>query len=122
MFGALLSWVVSGGLSGITKSLQQAYETRMRAQTDSEKLATDLKIRELESRRDVILAAQSDRVERWVRVLFALPFVVYVNKLVLFDKVLGLGTTDPLSPMLTEVFWIILGGFFLISAAKVIRK
>lgn len=120
--GALLSWLVSGGLSGITKALQQAYEARLRAQTDSEKLATDLKIRELEARRDVILAGQSDKVERWVRVLFALPFVVYVNKLVLFDKVLGLGATDPLSPMLTEVFWIILGGFFLISAAKVIRK
>ena len=122
MFGTLLSWIASGGLSGITRALQQAYEAKLRAQTDADKLATDLKIRELESRRDVILAAQSDRVERWVRVAFAAPFAIYNAKLLIWDKTLGWGATDPLSPMLTEVFWIVLGGFFLVSVAKVIRK
>lgn len=122
MFGALLSWVASGGLSGITKALQQAYEARLRAQTDSEKLATDLKIRELEARRDVILTAQSDRFERWIRIGFALPFVAYNAKLVIWDKILEWGVTDPLSAELAYIQMTVLAGYFVLSTAKVIRK
>src|SRR5690606_13055368 len=122
MFARILAWVASGGLSGITTALQQAYEARLRAQTDSEKLATDLKIRELESRRDIILAAQADKYERWIRILIALPFVAYLWKLVVFDKILGMGATDALSPMLTQILWTVIGGYFVLATAKVIRK
>ena len=122
MLATILSWVAGGGLSGITKALQQAYEARLRAQTDSEKLAADMKIRELESRRDIILSAQADKYERWVRIMIAAPFVAYLWKLVLWDKVLGMGATDALSPMLTQILWTVIGGYFVLATAKVIRK
>lgn len=118
----MIAWLLSGGLSGITKALQQAYEARLRAQTDSEKLATDLKIRELEARRDVILTAQSDRFERWIRIGFALPFVAYNAKLVIWDKILEWGVTDPLSAELAYIQMTVLAGYFVLSTAKVIRK
>lgn len=122
MFARILAWVASGGLSGITTALQQAYEARLRAQTDSEKLATDLKIRELESRRDVILAAQADRYERWVRIGFATPFIAYNAKLLVYDKMLGWGVTDPLSPELSQIQMVVLGGYFLFATVKAVRK
>lgn len=122
MLARILSWVASGGLSSITQALQEAYEARLRAQTDSEKLATDLKIRELESRRDVIIAAQADRYERWVRIGFAAPFVAYNAKLLVYDKMLGWGTTDPLSSELSQIQMIVLGGYFLFATAKAVRR
>src|SRR5690606_6281015 len=122
MLARILAWVASGGLSGITTALQQAYEARLRAQTDSEKLATDLKIRELESRRDVILAAQADRYERWVRIGFATPFIAYNAKLLVYDKMLGWGVTDPLSPELSQIQMVVLGGYFLFATVKAVRK
>ncbi|MGB3391031.1 MAG: hypothetical protein WBA88_23970 [Pseudaminobacter sp.] len=122
MLASILSWIGGGGLSSITKALQQAYEAKLRAQTDGEKLKADVAIRELEAQRSVILAAQSDKVERWVRVGFALPFIVYNAKLVLWDKVLGLGVTDPLSADLAQIQMVVLGGYFFFFTAKAIRK
>jgi hypothetical protein len=122
MFAALFSWLASGGLAAIGRELRVAHEAKLRAANDSERIAADVRIRELEARQASILAAQGDRFERWVRIAFAAPFVAYLWKLVIFDKVLGLGVTDPLSPMLTEVMWIVIGGYFLVSAARIIRK
>lgn len=122
MFAALFSWLASGGIAAIGRELRAAHEAKLKAANDSERIAADLAIAELEARRAVILAAQSDKAERWVRIAFAAPFVVYFWKLIIFDKVLGLGVTDPLSPMLTEVMWIVIGGFFFVSAARILRK
>lgn len=122
MLGTILSWIAGGGLSSITKSLQQAYEAKLRAQTDGEKLKADMYIRELEDRRSIIVAAQTDKVERWVRVGFAFPFIAYNMKLVIYDKMLGLGTTDPLSADLNYIQMSVLGGYFLLFTAKAIRK
>ena len=72
----------------------------------------------LEARKTSILAAQSDPVERWVRVGLAFPFVVYINKLVLWDKVLELGVTDKLSPELSQIMMIVLAGYFVDVAVK----
>lgn len=122
MFGTILSWLTGGGIAAIGKELRLAHEAKLKAANDSERIAADVRIKELEARQSSILAAQQDRYERWVRIGFALPFVVYINKLLIWDKVLGMGATDPLSPMLTEVFWIVLGGYFFFWTAKAIRK
>jgi hypothetical protein len=119
---AILSWLLGGGISAIGKELRLAHEAKLKAANDSERIAAEVRIKELEARQSSILAAQSDRYERWVRIGFALPFVIYIWKLLVWDKVLGMGTTDPLSPMLTEVFWIVLGGYFFFWTAKAIRK
>lgn len=122
MIGAVLSWLVGGGIKAIGSELRQARLDQLNADNDEQRIAAEVRQQELEAQRSVILAAQSDRFERWVRIGFALPFLVYLWKLLLWDKVLGLGVTDPLSPMLTEVFWIVLAGFFLVSTAKIIRR
>lgn len=122
MFAALFSWLASGGLAAIGRELRAAHEAKLRAANDSERIAADVRIRGLEARQASILAAQGDRFERWVRIAFAVPFVVYIWKLVLWDKVLGLGATDALSPMLADIMWIVIGGYFLVSTARVIRK
>lgn len=122
MIASIISWLASGGIAAIGKELRQARLDQLNADNTESRIAADVRVKELEARQSIILAAQSDRFERWVRIGFALPFLIYINKLVLFDKVLGLGTTDPLSPMLTEAMWVVLGGFFILSTAKVFRR
>lgn len=117
----ILSFVIGGGLSSIADKLEKAYQAKLAAANDSEKIRADVTIQQLEAQRDSILAAQRDRFERWVRIAFAFPFVVYLNKTVFWDKIIG-GVTDPLSPLLTQIMWTVIGGYFLISTAKIIRK
>lgn len=122
MLGGILSWLATGGIAAIGRELNRAYEARLAAQNDSERIAAEVTIKNLEAQRDSILAAQRDRVERWVRIGFALPFVIYNAKLVLWDKVLGWGATDPLSADLVQLQWIVIGGYFFVSTARIIRK
>lgn len=111
MWNLLLS-LVTGPLTQISKDLKEAYEAKLNAANDKERIIADERIAVLEARKSSILAAQSDPIERWVRIGFALPFVAYVNKLILWDKVLALGTTDALSPELSQIMMVVLGGYF----------
>lgn len=91
------------------------------AKTEQERIAAQERLDILTARKDIILQSQKDKVERWIRVLWAVPFIVYTWKLVLWDKVLGLGATDSLSPTLEYIMWTILGSYFLDSTIKKIR-
>lgn len=109
---SLLSTLLSGPLSSISRELKEAYQSKINAQNDLERIAAEERISLLEARKTIILKSQSDPIEKWVRILLALPFVIYINKLILWDKVLKLGVTDPLSAELSSIMWIILAGYF----------
>lgn len=125
MWSVLLS-LVTGPLSSITKDIKEAYQSKLNAANDAERIAADERINLLEARKSTILAAQSDPVERLVRIGFAIPIMVYEWKLILWDKVLSLGVTDNLSPELWQLFWIVIGGYFLDvtirGTARIIKK
>ena len=63
----------------------------------------------------------------------ALPFIIFVWKVIVFDKVLGFGRTDPLDPKMWGVFMAVvvaymggrsfeLGASKIADAVKAIRK
>ena len=116
MFGWLLS--LFNPLSAIADKIAQAYVQKTNAQTEQERIAADERIKALEAKRDIILKAQSDPFERWVRIGFALPFVLFVWKLVVWDKLLGWGATDDLSADLWNILYIVLGGYFLDTVVR----
>lgn len=117
MFNFLIS-LFSGPLANISKDLKDAYKSKLDSKTEIERIAADERIALLEARKSSVLAAQSDPVERWVRLGFALPCVIYINKLIIWDKVLGWGVTEALSSDLTQVFWVVLGGYFIDATVK----
>jgi hypothetical protein len=82
------------------------------AGTDRERIAAQERTRTLELRRDSLVI---DPFAPLVRMGFAMPFVVYNAKLVLWDKVLGFGATDPLGPELVNVQLATIGFYFLHS-------
>lgn len=125
MWSALFSLVgnfFTGSLTQVSNDIKEAYQSKLAAQNDAERIAADERIALLEARKDTILAAQSDPVERWVRVGFAIPVLAYEWKLYIWDKVLGWGVTDNLSPDLWNLFWIVVGAYFVNYTATGVVK
>ena len=113
MFGAILGWLTSGGIAAIGKQLNDAYARKLAAQTDQAKLDAERDIATLEARQAVLIAEQGSWRTAWIRPGFALPFVIYNAKVVVWDKVLGLGVTDALSPEFAQMEAVLIGAYFL---------
>ena len=119
MFAAVLGWL--GNLLGgpFAKAAVEAYRAKLSAENTSAKIAADLTARELdvESReRELAMQAVIAEQGRWYtalpRPLFAFAFVIYVWKVVVWDRVLGLGTTAVLSGDVAQWAMIVLTAYF----------
>ena len=111
-----------GGVAGELPG-RAGYETKQCAQTDKEKIAADERIKTLEAKRDVLVAEGGSCLNAIMRAGFGIPPMIYLGKLYLFDKVLGWGATDPLSPELWNVLWTVVGFYFLDQiAGRVTRR
>ncbi len=120
----MIGWILQliNPLGRIAKELQRAYEAKLRAQNDRERIAAEMRIETLKAQRDVLVAEQRNRLTRWIRPAFAFPFIVYDFKVIVWDKVLGLGTTDALSPQFWQLQMIVFGAYFLTRPFEKGRK
>jgi Na+/glutamate symporter len=119
MFATVLGWL--GNLIGgpFAKAAVDAYRAKLTAENTSEKIAADLAGRELgveqrerELATQVVIAEQGRWYTALPRPLFAFAFVIYVWKVVVWDKVLGLGSTDALSSDVAQWALIVLTAYF----------
>ena len=119
MVGAILGWL--GNLLGgpFAKAAVDAYRAKLSAENTSEKIAADLASRELcveqrerELATQVVIAEQGRWYTALPRPLFASAFVIYVWKVVVWDRVLGLGSTDALSGDVAQWAMIVLTAYF----------
>src|SRR5438105_8156670 len=133
MFSAILGWFgnVLGG--PFARAAVDAYRAKLTAENASEKVAADLAARELsveqrerELAAEVLVAEQGRWYTALPRPLFAFAFVIYVWKVVVWDKVLGLGLTDALSGDVSQWGMIVLttyfGGRSLEKVARILAK
>ncbi len=109
LVGILLKWL-SGDLTNV---LMRAYEMRSQAQAGVQRFAAEKRIALIEAQQAVVIAEQRNRLTRWIRPVIAAPFAIYVWKIIIWDKVLGLGSTDPLSAEFHEIMLVVLGAYFL---------
>lgn len=113
MIRRVLGWLTGGGISAIGEQLNQAYANKLKAKNDHERIEAEKEIHQLSARQAVLVAEQNGGLTSWIRPLFALPFIIYNFKIVVWDKVLGLGTTDALSPEYWQLQMIVFGAYFL---------
>ena len=113
MFGAILSFLGGGIVKQIGGQLNAAYKTKLDAKNEAERIDADLRIETLTSQKDVLVAEQRDRLTKWIRPFIAAPFGIYIWKIIVWDKVLSLGTTDPLSVEMYAVMGTVIGAYFL---------
>jgi hypothetical protein len=119
MFATLLGWL--GNLLGgpFAKAAVDAYRAKLSADNTSEKVAAGLAARELaveqrerEVEAQIIVAEQGRWYTALPRPLFAAAFILYTWKVVVWDRVLGLGTTPPLSGDVGQWAMIVLTAYF----------
>lgn len=120
MLGAILGLL--DPVSRIASKIAEAYVARQNAETDRQRIAADEQIKTLEARRAVLVAESGTKINAFVRAGFALPFVIYNAKLVIWDKVLGLGVTDPLSRDLFQVELACIGFYFLYDTVARLKR
>lgn len=118
MWAMLAKFLLGGGITAIGGEINKWQEIKSKAQNDHERLEADKMIEALNTQKEIILKAQGDKYERWVRIGFASPFIIYNFKLVVWDKVLGLGATDGLSPELANIEMVIISGYFVYAVVK----
>jgi hypothetical protein len=101
---ALLRWLSSFLAGPIVRSVIDAYKARLSVEDTRDHVAADLAAKaieaEIEARKSaaaLIIAEQGHWYTALVRPLLALPVVIYLWKVMVWDKVLGWGTTDALA-------------------------
>lgn len=110
--------------SGLARELRMAIETRANAKTESERIQAEVTIAKLEQRQ--ANRALGGRITAFVQALWAAPFIVYAWKLLVWDKVLGMGATDPLSPELMQlqlrIVTFYFGGAVVLGTVNALRR
>ena len=113
------SWLASFFGGPIITGLLNAYKAKLDAANTRDAQAVDLAKKEIEAEIEarkqasaVIIAEQGRWYTACIRPLFAAPFIIFAWKVVVWDKVLKLGSTDPLDPNMWSVFLTVVGAYF----------
>ena len=111
----MLSFILSlvNPLKMIGEQLNKAYELKLLAMNDKERIAAEKAISQLEAQRDILIAEQKHWMTRWIRPAFALPIVIYVWKLVVWDTVLGWGVTPHPGQFIEWLVLVVVGAYFI---------
>jgi hypothetical protein len=123
MIGLLLGLI--DPISRIAGKIADAKTAQANAQTDREKIAADERVKALEARKSVMMAEAGGRVNQFMRAAMALGPMLYLNKIFIWDKVLGGltgGRTDPIDANLWNVIIAVVGFYFLYDIAARLRR
>jgi hypothetical protein len=104
VIGAILQPII-GGLLTAQKQKLDAVGSHEAVAADLAKRSFDLDMKEAEVNASTVVAEQGNWVTRSIRPLLALPVIVLMWKLLVWDKALGqwtAGTTDSLSD---QIWW-----------------
>lgn len=112
----MISWLISllNPLEAIGKQLNHAYALKLTAQNDAERIDADMVIARLEAQQAVLIAEQGSWVTRWIRPALAVPVVAYWWKLIIWDTLLGYGTTPYPGDHVAWFVTLIPGAYFLV--------
>ena len=115
--GWLVSLLTGGLLDKFIAPLERAYQAKVAAQTNKDKLAADQAIKFYEGQ--VALATTAAQSDKWwsTRELIGKCALIYVAKIVVWDTVLGLGVTADPGPQVSGIVMMVIGFYFGSKAA-----
>ena len=111
-----------GGLDigGLVNSAVQAYSAKQDAGVKKDQIDTDLvakaatlSVQEAQLNEQIIIAEQGNWLTRMARPAIAFPFILYLWKVIIWDKVLGWGVTDALGNNLDTIMGTIIASYFI---------
>jgi hypothetical protein len=127
------TWLASLIGGPVVTGLINAYKARLDAANTQDRIAADLAGKEIEAEIEtrkqasaIIIAEQGRWYTAIIRPLLALPVIIYLWKVIVWDKVLGLGVTDPITGMIADWTGMILaayvGGRSIEKVARILRR
>lgn len=131
MIAKFLAWLASLVTGPLLDKALDGWKAKLAADNDADKIAADLAAREIAvQQREAELQTQYRiaSLGYWYEPdkLMGYAVAVYVAKLLIYDKVLGLGTTDPLGGWIEVTANLIVGFYFakrgFENVAKIIKK
>ncbi len=107
----LIGWIIGGGLSSLTGSLERAYKAKLDAKNDADRLEAEKQIMFFQGQIELAQTAVNDP---WYspRTLMGYAAAAYVVKIVFYDTVLGLGVTPNPGEQVTAIVLTIIGFYF----------
>jgi hypothetical protein len=103
------AWLASLIGGPILNGLIEGYKAKLDAANTHERIAADLAAKHIEAEiaarqhaSAIIIAEQGRWYTAIIRPLLALPLIIYFWKVIVWDKVLDLGGTDPLTGMVSD--------------------
>ena len=113
----------------IINGLLGAYRERLKATNTQDHMAMELLQKEVDAdiaaraeATKLLIAEQGHWFTAMIRPLFALPFIIFGLKVVVWDKVLHLGVTDALDPNMWGVFNTIVISYFGATAVERVSR
>ncbi len=109
----ILGFFGSGIVGEIGEQLNRAYAAKLNAQNEESRIAADELITTLTLQQQLLVVEQKRWLTAWVRPALAFPVVVLVNKLIIWDTVLGWGVTDYPGDFVAWLVTTIVGAYML---------
>lgn len=113
----IVGWLTGGIIGQLTGPLERAWQAKLAADTDANKLEAEQQIAFFKGQIELATAAASS--DRWwsVRSLMGYCALAYVAKIVVWDSVLQLGITPNPGPQVTGIVMTVIGFYFGSKAA-----
>lgn len=103
------SWLASLLGGPVVNGLINFYKAKLAATNTQDRIAADLAVKEIEAEIEarkqasaIVIAEQGRWYTAIIRPLLAFPIIIYFWKVIVWDKVLGLGSTDPITGMIAD--------------------
>jgi hypothetical protein len=130
---AMWTWLASLIGGPVISGLINAYKAKLAAANTQDRIAADLAAKEIEAEIEarkqasaIIIAEQGRWYTAIIRPLLAFPIIISMWKVVVFDKVLGLDSTDPLTGMIADWSGLMItayvGGRSIEKVARIFRR
>jgi hypothetical protein len=125
IFTTLLTWL--GSLLGgpFAKAAVDAYSAKLASENSKDAKTAEIvqreltvEQRELELKTQLLIAEQGNFITRIVRPLWALPFIVWTWKVVVWDICLGWGSTPELKGIVANLCLTVAGAYFIGRSAE----
>ena len=118
------TWLASLIGRPLVSGLINAYKAKLDAANTHDRIAAEIDVRKQASA--IIIAEQGRWYTAIIRPLLAFPIIIYFWKVIVFDKVLGLGATDPITGVIADWTGMIItayvGGRSIEKVARIFRR
>ena len=116
----VLKWFGGLDINGIVGTAAKAYAAKQDAGVKHDEIDADLvakaaqlSVQEAQLNAQVVIAEQGNWLTRMARPLIAAPFIIYLWKVIVWDKVLAWGVTDALGTNLDTIMGAIISSYFI---------